>query len=229
MNDTQQQAELIAREILQELKARGPGAMTEHRAVQTLNIPIGISNRHVHLSREDMDVLFGYGSTLTRMKAVKQPGQYAADETVTLCGPKGELTRVRVLGPLRSATQIEISVSDSFILGVKAPLRMSGNLQDSPGIDIIGPRGRVSKTDGAIVAWRHIHISPAEAEQHALRDGMEIDVRIDGHRGGILSHVVVRVSTDAVLEMHVDVEEANGFGLRNGDCVTRANVERHHG
>ncbi|WP_434643833.1 phosphate propanoyltransferase [Klebsiella sp. I138] len=203
--------------------------MTEHRAVQTLNIPIGISNRHVHLSREDMDVLFGYGSTLTRMKAVKQPGQYAADETVTLCGPKGELTRVRVLGPLRSATQIEISVSDSFILGVKAPLRMSGNLQDSPGIDIIGPRGRVSKTDGAIVAWRHIHISPAEAEQHALRDGMEIDVRIDGHRGGILSHVVVRVSTDAVLEMHVDVEEANGFGLRNGDCVTRANVERHHG
>lgn len=230
MNDTQQQAEWIAREILQELKTRGPVALrAEYRTAPTLSIPVGISNRHVHLSREDMDVLFGYGSTLTRMKAVKQPGQYAAEETVTLRGPKGELTKVRVLGPLRSATQIEISVSDSFTLGVKAPVRMSGDLQDSPGIEIIGPRGRVSKSDGAIVAWRHIHISPAEAEQHALRDGMEIDVHIDGHRGGILSHVVVRVSADAVLEMHVDVEEANGFGLRNGDCVTRAVTDRHHG
>lgn len=229
MNDTQQQAELIAREILQELRARGPGAVAgAPLAAQTLHIPVGISNRHVHLSREDMDILFGYGATLTRMKAVKQPGQYAAEETVTLRGPKGELTRVRVLGPLRSATQVEISVSDSFVLGVKAPLRMSGNLQDSPGIEIIGPRGRVSKTDGAIVAWRHIHISPADAERHALRDGMEIDVRIDGYRGGILSHVVVRVSADAVLEMHVDVEEANGFGLRNGDCVQRAFTERRH-
>lgn len=229
MNDTQQQAELIAREILQELKARGPGAVAgAPLAAQTLHIPVGISNRHVHLSREDMDILFGYGATLTRMKAVKQPGQYAAEETVTLRGPKGELTRVRVLGPLRSATQVEISVSDSFVLGVKAPLRMSGDLQDSPGIEIIGPRGRVSKTDGAIVAWRHIHISPADAERHALRDGMKIDVRIDGYRGGILSHVVVRVSADAVLEMHVDVEEANGFGLRNGDCVQRAFTERRH-
>lgn len=229
MNDTQQQAELIAREILQELKARGPGAVAgAPLAAQTLHIPVGISNRHVHLSREDMDILFGYGATLTRMKAVKQPGQYAAEETVTLRGPKGELTRVRVLGPLRSATQVEISVSDSFVLGVKAPLRMSGDLQDSPGIEIIGPRGRVSKTDGAIVAWRHIHISPADAERHALRDEMEIDVRIDGYRGGILSHVVVRVSADAVLEMHVDVEEANGFGLRNGDCVQRAFTERRH-
>ena len=122
MNDTQQQAELIAREILQELKARGPGAVAgAPLAAQTLHIPVGISNRHVHLSREDMDILFGYGATLTRMKAVKQPGQYAAEETVTLRGPKGELTRVRVLGPLRSATQVEISVSDSFVLGVKAP------------------------------------------------------------------------------------------------------------
>jgi propanediol utilization protein len=221
MNDTQQQAELIAREILQELKARAP------LAAQTLRIPVGISNRHVHLSREDMDILFGYGATLTRMKAVKQPGQYAAEETVTLRGPKGADQSTRPW-PLRSATQVEISVSDSFILGVKAPLRMSGDLQDSPGIEIIGPRGRVSKTDGAIVAWRHIHISPADAERHALRDGMEIDVRIDGYRGGILSHVVVRVSADAVLEMHVDVEEANGFGLRNGDCVQRAFAERRH-
>lgn len=226
MNDNQQQAEWITQQIIKELMARGN---TIAGAPATLAIPVGISNRHVHLSREDMDALFGYGSSLTRMKAVKQPGQYAAEETVTLRGPKGELTRVRVLGPLRSATQIEISVSDSFVLGVKAPVRMSGDLHDSTGIEIIGPHGRVTKTDGVIVAWRHIHISPAEARQYGLRDGMEIDVQIDGLRGGILSHVVVRVSTDAVLEMHIDVEEANGFGLRNGDCVSRVVAECHYG
>lgn len=230
MNTNQQQAELITQQIIQELKAQGARpAIQAANAVQTLDIPVGISNRHVHLCREDMDVLFGYGSTLTRMKAVKQPGQYAAVETVTLRGPKGELQKVRVLGPLRSATQIEISVSDGFALGIKAPVRMSGDLQNSPGIDIIGPRGRVTRHGGAIVAWRHIHISPSEAEQFSLRDGMEIDVRIDGHRGGILSHVRVRVSADAVLEMHIDVEEANGFGLRNGDCVRRVITECHDG
>lgn len=225
MNYNQQQAELITQQILQELAARNARTLTD--AAQTLDIPVGISNRHVHLSREDMDVLFGYGSTLTRMKAVKQPGQYAAEETVTLRGPKGELHKVRVLGPLRNSTQVEISVSDSFVLGVKAPVRMSGNLLDSPGIEIIGPCGRVTKTDGAIVAWRHIHISPTEAERYGLRDGMEIDVRIAGRRGGILSHVVVRVSADAVLEMHIDVEEANGLGLRNGDRVKRVMAAGH--
>lgn len=225
MNYNQQQAELITQQILQELAARNARTLTD--AAQTLEIPVGISNRHVHLSREDMDVLFGYGSTLTRMKAVKQPGQYAAEETVTLRGPKGELHKVRVLGPLRNSTQVEISVSDSFALGVKAPVRMSGNLLDSPGIEIIGPCGRVTKTDGAIVAWRHIHISPTEAERYGLRDGMEIDVRIAGRRGGILSHVVVRVSADAVLEMHIDVEEANGLGLRNGDRVKRVMAAGH--
>ncbi|CAJ0992954.1 Phosphate propanoyltransferase [Sodalis praecaptivus] len=230
MNHNQQQAEWITRQIIQELATRDSlFSRPEPPRAQTLEIPVGISNRHVHLSREDMDALFGYGSTLTRMKAVKQPGQFAAEETVTLRGPKGELSKVRVLGPLRSATQIEISVSDGFVLGVKAPVRMSGDLQDSPGIDLIGPRGRVTKTGGAIIAWRHIHISPAEAEQHGLRDGMEIDVHIDGHRGGILSHVVVRVSADAVLEMHIDVEEANGFGLRNGDCVKRVLTECSYG
>jgi putative phosphotransacetylase len=229
MNYNQQQAELITQQVIQELVTRGATLARTPSPSQALEIPVGISNRHVHLSREDMDALFGYGSTLTRMKAVKQPGQFAAEETVTLRGPKGELTKVRVLGPLRSTTQIEISVSDGFALGVKAPVRMSGDLQDSPGIEIIGPRGRITKTDGAIVAWRHIHISPAEAEQYGLRDGMEIDVQIEGHRGGILSHVVVRVSADAALEMHIDVEEANGFGLRNGDCVKRTQAECHYG
>lgn len=229
MNYTEQQAEWITQQILQELAANKSPAMPEPAAPVALDIPVGISNRHVHLCREDMDILFGYGSTLTRFKAVKQPGQYAAEETVTLRGPKGEINKVRVLGPLRSTTQVEISVADGFVLGAKAPVRMSGDLLDSPGIEIIGPKGRVVKSNGTIVAWRHIHISPQEAELHGLRDGMEIDVRIDGPRGGMLSHVVVRVTADAVLEMHIDVEEANGFGLRNGDTVHGIKRDARHG
>ncbi|MCW0137126.1 phosphate propanoyltransferase [Escherichia coli] len=190
---------------------------------------MGVSNRHVHLCREDMDILFGYGSTLTRSKALKQPGQYAAEEMVKLRGPKGELNKVRVLGPLRNATQVEISVADGFALGTKAPVRMSGDLLDSPGIEIIGPKGRVVKHNGMIVAWRHIHISPEEAELHGLHDGMEIDVQTNGPRGGVLSHVVVRVTADAVLELHIDMEEANGVGLRNGDTVRGIKQAARHG
>lgn len=230
MNYTEQQAEWITQQILQELAARkSPAAPASAAAPVALDIPVGVSNRHVHLCREDMDILFGYGSTLTRFKAVKQPGQYAAEEVVTLRGPKGELKNVRVLGPLRNTTQVEISVADGFALGAKAPVRMSGDLLDSPGIEIIGPKGRVVKDNGMIVAWRHIHISPQEAELHGLRDGMKIDVRIDGPRGGVLSHVVVRVTADAVLEMHIDVEEANGFGLRNGDTVRGVKQDVRHG
>lgn len=224
MNENQLQAERITRQIMQELAVgKNRLSSTPVKEGTQLLIPVGVSNRHIHLCREDMDVLFGYGSTLTRMKAVKQPGQYAAEETVTLRTQKGDIPNVRILGPLRRSTQIEISVADSFVLGVKAPVRMSGDLHDSPGIEIVGPKGRVVKPQGTIVAWRHIHISPQEAQMHGLRDGMEIDIQADGLRAGILRHVVVRVSADAVLELHIDVEEANGFGLRNGDLVCRNN------
>lgn len=224
MNESQQQAEWITRQIMQELAAgKNMAQLTSAKEAAQLLIPVGVSNRHIHLCREDMDVLFGYGSTLTRMKAVKQPGQFAAEETVTLRTKKGDIPNVRVLGPLRSSTQIEISVADSFVLGVKAPVRMSGDLLDSPGIEIVGLKGRVAKPQGTIVAWRHIHISPHEAQLHGLRDGMEIDIQAEGLRAGVLGHVVVRVSADAVLELHIDVEEANGFGLRNGDLVCRIN------
>lgn len=232
MKDNHQQAALITQQIMQALAtdcaAPNTGASMPQPHHQ-LTIPVGISNRHVHLSREDMDALFGYGSTLTRMKAVKQPGQFAAQETVTLRGPKGEISRVRILGPLRSETQIEVSIADSFTLGVKAPVRMSGDLQNSPGLEIIGPRGSVKKTQGAIIAWRHIHISPQEAEQHGLSDGMTIDVATSGERAGILRNVIVRISADAVLEIHLDVEEANGLGLRNDDRVQRIAMEHANG
>lgn len=230
MNDVQVQAALITRQIMQELVKKEAVAANSCTQLSTkLAVPVGISNRHVHLSREDMDVLFGSGVELTRYKAVKQPGQYAADQTVVLRGPKGEIQRVRILGPLRSATQIEISIADSFTLGVKAPLRMSGELDNSAGIEIVGPRGVVKKDHGAIVAWRHIHISPQDAEHFQLSDGMQIDVQNQGARGGILQHVVVRVSSDAVLEMHLDVEEANALGLKNGDLVYGLSKACSHG
>ncbi|WP_408949767.1 phosphate propanoyltransferase [Limnobaculum xujianqingii] len=184
-----------------------------------LMVPVGISNRHVHLSREDMDTLFGSGSSLTRLKAVKQPGQFAAEETVTLKGPKKEINHVRILGPLRSETQIEISVADSFVLGVDAPIKMSGDLADSCPIEIIGPEGRVSKSGGVIVAWRHIHIPCDMAAKYGLTDGQEVSVQIEGDRAGIMQRVMVRATETSALEIHVDVEEANAYGLKNDSLV----------
>ena len=189
------------------------------------SIPIGVSNRHIHLDRADMDVLFGPGSELTVKKMLGQPGQYASEETVTLRGSKGELSRVRVLGPLRSKTQIEISVADGFALGVKPPVRESGHLEDTPGVEIIGPCGTVKKAEGVIAALRHIHMTPADAQRFGVQDGQYVKIKIDGLRGAILCNVLVRVSERFALEMHIDVEEANALGVKNGDKAYCAEEE----
>ncbi|MDR3438612.1 phosphate propanoyltransferase [Telmatospirillum sp.] len=183
------------------------------------SVLVGVSNRHVHLSRTDMDALFGPGAELRRKKAMKQPGQFAAEETVTLRGPKGALNKVRVLGPLRPATQIEVSVADGFTLGVKPPLRMSGHLDDTQGIEIVGPQGSVRKDRGVIVALRHIHMPPETASRLGLRNGEEVDVEVGGERGGIMRRVVIRATAASAFEMHIDVEEANAFCLKNDDLV----------
>lgn len=182
-----------------------------------LSAPIGVSNRHVHLNRADMDALFGSGSELTVKKMLGQPGQYASEETVTIRGPKGEISRVRVLGPLRSRTQVEISIADGFTLGVRPPVRESGQLSDTPGIEIIGPRGSVKKDSGVIAALRHVHMSPEDAARFGVKDGQYVRTEIDGLRGAILNNVLVRVSDQYALEMHIDVEEANALGVKNGD------------
>ncbi|QBH97559.1 phosphate propanoyltransferase [Limnobaculum zhutongyuii] len=221
MNEINSPTQPIPQPIVAEQKNQNtpavPAADSDSPAV--LMVPVGISNRHVHLSREDMDTLFGTGSSLTRMKAVKQPGQFAAEETVTLKGPKKALHHVRILGPLRNETQIEISVADSFVLGVDAPIKMSGDLADSCPIEIIGPEGSVSKSGGVIVAWRHIHIPCDMAVQYGLTDGQEVSVQIDGERAGIMQRVVVRATETSALEIHVDVEEANAYGLKNDSLV----------
>ncbi|WP_114395559.1 phosphate propanoyltransferase [Oleisolibacter albus] len=207
--------ERVIRQILGEMNPQ----TTPGGAQDPFLVPVGVSNRHIHLSRADMEILFGPGAELHRMKAMKQPGQYAAEETVTLKGPKGSLSKVRVLGPVRAETQIEISVADGFTLGLRAPLRMSGQLDDTPGLEIIGPQGRVQKQNGVIVALRHIHMTPATAARLGLRNGQEVDVEITGARGGILRHVAVRAAEASALEMHIDVEEANALGLKNDDLV----------
>lgn len=182
-------------------------------------VPIGVSNRHVHLSREDMDALFGVGSELTHRNDLGQPGQYAAEETVSIKGPKNKIDRVRVLGPLRAQTQIEISVADGFTLGVRPPIRESGKLQGTPGLEIIGPKGSIRADHGVIAALRHIHMHTSDAERLGLHDKQILDVEIEGVRGAVLKNVLLRVSDQYALEMHVDVDEANAMGLKNGDSV----------
>lgn len=194
-------------------------AVDEAKVAEVLEIPVGVSGRHIHLSRADMDVLFGAGSNLTHKKDLKQPGQFASDETVTIKGPKGQLAKVRVLGPFRPETQVEISVADGFALGVNAPMRLSGKLTGTPGIEIVGPAGSVKKDAGVIVAQRHIHIPPEDAARFGLKNGDEVDVQIRGDRGGVMSRVVVRAVPNSALEIHVDMEEANAFFLHNDDVV----------
>ncbi|WP_077612557.1 phosphate propanoyltransferase [Clostridium sp. Marseille-P2415] len=183
-------------------------------------IPVGVSNRHVHLSQEDLDALFGKGYELTNMKELSQPGQYACKETVTVCGPKGAIEKVRILGPVRKQTQIEILAADGFKLGKKAEPKMSGELAGTPGITLVGPKGSVETKEGLIVAQRHIHMSPADAVKFGVHDGQTVSIQTEGIRGGIFNHVAIRVTDTSSLECHLDTEEANAMGLGGSSSVT---------
>ena len=187
-------------------------------------IPVGISNRHIHLSREDLETLFGAGYELTPIKDLSQPGQYACKETLTLIGPSMRpIENVRVLGPLRKSSQVEISMTDSFVLKVKPPVRESGKTADSAPITIIGPKGIVSLKEGCIIANRHIHMSPEDAQKFGVKDGDYINVdAFGGTRKTRWYDVQIRVHKDFRLEMHVDTDDANAVGFKNGSTVTVA-------
>ncbi|AGL49298.1 propanediol utilization phosphotransacylase [Thermotoga maritima MSB8] len=183
-------------------------------------IIVGVSNRHVHLSREDLETLFGEGYELTPVKELRQPGQYAAKETVTIVGPKGAIENVRVLGPVRKETQVEISRTDAFRLGVRPPVRDSGDLEGTPGIVIIGPNGILVKEKGVIIAKRHIHMHPKDAEYYGVKDKDIVKVIVEsGDRRLIFDDVLIRVREDFALEFHVDTDEANAAMLNTGDLV----------
>ena len=182
-----------------------------------MQIPVGVSSRHIHLKREDLDVLFGEGYELSNMKDLSQPGEFAANETVKVVGPKGEFANVRILGPLRKFTQLEVSMTDSYTLGVKAPLRASGNIEGTPGIKIIGPKGELKIEEGVIVAWRHIHMTPEDAYAFGVENGQYVSIKTLGERSLIFNQVLVRVKETYALDMHIDTDEANAAGLRTGD------------
>jgi len=183
-------------------------------------IPVGISNRHVHLSQADLDSLFGAGYALTPTKDLSQPGQYACKETVTIVGPKGAIEKVRILGPVRKATQVEVLAGDAFKLGVGGSLRMSGELAGSPGVALVGPKGAVQIREGLIVAQRHIHMLPEDAIRLGVKDGDIVNIKVDGPRGGVFSQVAIRANSASALECHVDIEEANALGLNANSTVT---------
>lgn len=217
MESTQEILERVVQQVVQHLQHET--TQQGKTCQESVQVPVGVSNRHVHLSRSDMDALFGPGSELVRMKAMKQPGQYAAEETIIVKGPKGSFNKVRVLGPLRKETQIEISVSDGFSLGVNAPLRQSGDLKGSPGIELIGPYGSVKKETGLIVAQRHIHMTPETAEQYGFSDGDDVSIYAPGNRAMIMKKILLRVTTASANEMHIDIDEANAALLKNDDMV----------
>ena len=191
-------------------------------ATQDNTIPVGISNRHIHLNKEDLETLFGKGYELTHFKDLSQPGQYACKETLTLVGPSMRaIEGVRVLGPLRKASQVEISVTDSYVLKVKPPVRESGKTQGSSPITIIGPKGIVKLDEGCIIANRHIHMSPEDAARFGVKDNDYIDVdATTGTKRTRWFDVQVRVHPDFRLEMHVDTDDANAVGFKNGSRVT---------
>ncbi len=183
-------------------------------------VPVGVSNRHIHLSTADLETLFGKGYELTPIKDLSQPGQFACKETLTIVGPSlRPIENVRVLGPVRKNSQVEISRTDSFTLKVKPPVRESGDIVGSAPVTIIGPKGVVTLKEGCIIANRHIHMSLDEGKQFGLSDGQYVDVEVNGERRTKFYDVQVRVHKDFRLEMHIDTDDANAAGIGNGAKV----------
>lgn len=205
---------LVTETAEQLMIARETAGALAASATATDTIPVAVSARHVHLSRAAVDALFGVGYQLTQAVPLRQPGQWAAGERITLEGPKGRIERVSILGPERKRTQIEISRTDGFVLGIDPPVRDSGKLEGTPTVRLIGPAGALD-TDGLIVAARHIHTSPEDAKRLGLIDGMIVDVQIgDEERGLVFGKTLIRVGADSVTEMHIDTDEANAADIR---------------
>jgi putative phosphotransacetylase len=184
---------------------------------------IETSARHVHLSEEHIKALFGEGATLTHKKDLSQPGQFACEERVTIVGPKKSIANVIILGPARPATQVEVSLTDARTLGVNAPIRESGDIAGSGGCKLVGPAGEVEITEGVIAAKRHIHLTPADAEEMGVEDKEIVSVKFEGDgRNIVFGDVVVRVSPKFAAAMHIDTDESNAaaaFGTVYGEIV----------
>ena len=212
MKYTEQELKALVNKVIEAVK---DGSAAEG------DIPVGISNRHIHLTREHVDILFGKGYQLNKIKDLSQPGQFACKEQLTIVGPSMRaIEGVRVLGPERKASQVEISRTDSFVLKVKPPVRESGSIEGSAPITIIGPKGIVTLKEGCIIANRHIHMSEEEGKAFGVKDNEYVDVELSGERRSLFYDVQIRVHKDFRLEMHVDTDDANSAGIKNGSTVT---------
>ena len=207
------QIEMITRmvvEAINQTEASKPG----------FPVPVGVSARHVHLTQEHVEVLFGPGYQLTRKKDL-MGGQFASNEQVTLVGLKlRAIENVRILGPVRKSSQVEISATDAVKLGIKAPIRESGDTAGSAAIALVGPKGALYLKEGCIVAMRHIHMSPRDAMAAGVKNGDVVSVKADNERGTVFNHVKIRVDDSFTLEMHIDTDEANASKIAQGDTVT---------
>jgi len=182
-----------------------------------MKVNIGVSNRHVHLNEKDLVTLFGEAYSLTKLKDINQPGQFAAKEVVTILTEKGSIENVRVLGPVRDYTQVEISKTDAYKLGINPPVRDSGDIGGSAPISIIGPCGQVDLEEGCILATRHIHITPKQMELYGLTQNSTVDVMLPGEKGGILYNVSLKVAEASYFELHIDTDDANAHLVTSKD------------
>ena len=205
--------ELIARLVME--------AIDKKESTSTgFMVPIGVSARHIHLTQEHVEVLFGEGYQLTKRKEL-MGGQFAANEQVTIVGLKlRAIENVRVLGPVRSKSQVEISATDAIKLGVRAPIRLSGDIEGSAPIAVVGPKGVIYLDEGCIIAKRHIHMAPKDAIAAGVRNGDIVSVKADNERGTVFNHVQIRVDESFTLEMHIDTDEANAAKISTGETVT---------
>ncbi|MBR4210281.1 MAG: phosphate propanoyltransferase [Verrucomicrobia bacterium] len=206
------QIEAIARMVLEAVQK-------EEEKGNGYAVPIGVSARHIHLTQEHVEALFGPGYQLTKKKDL-MGGQFAANEQVTIVGLKlRAIENVRILGPVRKASQVEIAATDAIKLGIKAPIRESGDIAGSAPIAVVGPAGALYLKEGCIIAARHIHMSPKEAAEAGLHDGDYVSVKVENDRGTVFNHVKIRVDQSFTLEMHIDTDEANASHIAQGDTA----------
>ena len=202
----------------------------------SLTIPLGVSSRHFHISQADLEILFGSNYQLTKLRGISQKGQFAANETLTAAGPKGKIEKIRIVGPTRGKTQLEISRSDAVLLGLDPPVRYSSDLTNSAKAHLIGPKGELDLKEGVIIAQRHIHMSPADAKNFGVKDRDRVVVAPAAKtaspnseaRTVIFDNVLIRVHESFVLDFHIDLDEANAAGLKTGDQVRILGLSEHH-
>jgi len=206
--DYKKLVEMITETIYKEIKPK-------EESSNLFSIPVEISNHHVHLTRESLDVLYGKGYELTKLRDLSQPGEFASNERLIIVGANmGVIEKVRILGPLREYTQAELSITDGYFLGLDLPTRISGDIKGSPPITIIGPKGVLTLSEGAIRAARHIHMTPKDAEFYGVKDKDRVNVEVSEEHGVIYKDVVIRVSQKSKLALHLDTDEANAGNLK---------------